>query len=69
MKLIRGAEMRYFGQLNDVDVALAETKDGEPFTEETLKELIGDSTNSTARSLVGLILPCRLFLRHSSSRQ
>ncbi|HME43345.1 MAG TPA: hydantoinase/oxoprolinase family protein [Syntrophorhabdales bacterium] len=41
MKLIRGAEMRYFGQLNDVDVALVETKDGEPFTEATLKELIG----------------------------
>jgi N-methylhydantoinase A len=40
MKLIRGAEMRYFGQLHDVDVALPETKKGEPFTESTLKELI-----------------------------
>ena len=41
MKLIRGAEMRYFGQLNDVNVALPETKNGEPFSEETLRELIG----------------------------
>jgi N-methylhydantoinase A len=41
MKLIRGAEMRYFGQLNDVNVALPETKDGEAFTEATLKQLIG----------------------------
>lgn len=40
MKLIRGAEMRYFGQLHDVDVALPETKKGEPFAESTLKELI-----------------------------
>ena len=40
MKLIRGAEMRYFGQLHDVNVALPETKKGEPFTEMTLKELI-----------------------------
>ena len=41
MKLVRGAEMRYFGQLHDVDVAIPETKEGEPFTEATLKELIG----------------------------
>ena len=40
MKLIRGAEMRYFGQLHDVNIALPETKKGEPFTETTLKELI-----------------------------
>jgi N-methylhydantoinase A len=40
MKLIRGAEMRYFGQLHDVNVALPEAKKGEPFTETTLKELI-----------------------------
>jgi len=40
MKLIRGAEMRYFGQLHDVNVALPETKKREPFTEKTLKELI-----------------------------
>jgi N-methylhydantoinase A len=39
MKLVRGAEMRYFGQLNDVNVVLPETKKGEPFTDETLKEL------------------------------
>lgn len=40
MKLVRGAEMRYFGQLHDVDVAIPETKEGEPLTEETLKGLI-----------------------------
>jgi len=45
MKLIRGAEMRYFGQLHDVDVALPETKKGEPFTEETFKALIGEFHN------------------------
>ena len=40
MKLIRGAEIRYFGQLHDVNVALPETDKREPFTEATLKELI-----------------------------
>ncbi|MGW8181379.1 MAG: hypothetical protein ACWGQW_21840, partial [bacterium] len=40
MKLVRCAEMRYFGQLHDVDVVLPETKKGEPFTEATLHELI-----------------------------
>jgi N-methylhydantoinase A len=40
MKLIRGAEMRYFGQLHEIDIALPETRKGDPFTEMTLKELI-----------------------------
>lgn len=40
IKFIRGAEMRYFGQLHDVNVILRETKKGEPFTEVTFKELI-----------------------------
>ncbi|MBW1803951.1 MAG: hydantoinase/oxoprolinase family protein [Deltaproteobacteria bacterium] len=40
MALVRGAEMRYFGQLRDIDVALPETGRGEEFTEETFKELI-----------------------------
>ncbi|MFH0915179.1 MAG: hydantoinase/oxoprolinase family protein [bacterium] len=40
MQLIRGAEMRYFGQLHDVDVVVAGTRQGQPFTEETLKELV-----------------------------
>jgi N-methylhydantoinase A len=40
MKLVRGAEMRYFGQLHDVDVVLPETKKGELFTQSTLKDLI-----------------------------
>lgn len=39
MKFIRGAEMRYFGQLHDIDVLLPETRRGEPFTEQTCKTL------------------------------
>ncbi len=40
IKFIRGAEMRYLGQLHDVNVLLQETKKGEPFTEVTLRDLI-----------------------------
>ncbi len=40
MKFIRGAEMRYFGQLHDIEVLLPETRRGEPFTEENFKALI-----------------------------
>jgi len=40
MKLIRGAEMRYFGQLRDITVFIAEAKSDAPFSEETLKALI-----------------------------
>lgn len=40
MRLIRGAEMRYFGQLRDIEVSLSEMKRGEPFTDEVFKELI-----------------------------
>jgi N-methylhydantoinase A len=40
MKLIRGAEMRYFGQLRDIDVSLPEREKGEPFTDEVFKALI-----------------------------
>jgi N-methylhydantoinase A len=40
MKLVRGAEMRYFGQLHDVDVNVPEAHEGKPFTEAALKELI-----------------------------
>jgi N-methylhydantoinase A len=40
MKLARGAEMRYLGQLRDIVVFLPENRKGEPFTDETLRELI-----------------------------
>ncbi len=40
MALVRGAEMRYFGQLRDIDVALPETRRGDEFTDETFKELV-----------------------------
>jgi N-methylhydantoinase A len=40
MALVRGAEMRYFGQLRDINVALPETKRGEKFTSGTFKELV-----------------------------
>jgi len=42
MKLIRGAEMRYFGQLQDIEVLLPEIKRGESFSEKNLKELIAE---------------------------
>ena len=45
MKLIRGAEIRYFGQLQDIEVLMPETKRGEPFREETLKALISEFHN------------------------
>jgi N-methylhydantoinase A len=41
IKLMRGAEMRYFGQIRDIVVFLPETARGEPFKETTLRELIG----------------------------
>ncbi len=40
IRLARGAEMRYFGQLRDIVIFLPETRSGEPFTEDTLKALI-----------------------------
>ena len=40
MSLVRGAEMRYFGQLRDIDVTLPEIKTGKPFLEANLKELV-----------------------------
>ena len=38
--LVRGAEMRYFGQLRDIVVALPETRKGDAFTDETFNELV-----------------------------
>lgn len=38
--MVRGAEMRYFGQLRDIDVTLPEIKTGEPFLETNLKDLV-----------------------------
>ena len=40
MKVVRGAEMRYFGQLRDINVTLPEARTGEPFTKVTIKELV-----------------------------
>jgi len=40
VKLARGAEMRYFGQLRDIMIFLPESESGEPFTDQTLKDLI-----------------------------
>jgi N-methylhydantoinase A len=45
MTIARSAEMRYFGQLRDIDVNLPEAKTGEPFTEATLKELVSTFHN------------------------
>ncbi len=52
MKLVRGAEMRYFGQLHDVDVAVPEAHQREAFSETTLKELIR-SFHEQHRALFG----------------
>jgi N-methylhydantoinase A len=42
MKLVRGAEMRYLGQLRDIVIFLSENRKGEPFTDRTLKALIAE---------------------------
>lgn len=42
MTIVRGAEMRYFGQLRDINVTLPETKLGSKFTKVTLKELLSN---------------------------
>lgn len=39
-RFLRGAEMRYFGQLHDIELLVPETKRGEAFTTETVKALI-----------------------------
>jgi N-methylhydantoinase A len=40
MTIVRGAEMRYFGQLRDINVTLPQVRAGRSFTEATLKELV-----------------------------
>ena len=45
MKVVRGAEMRYFGQLRDINVTLPEARTGESFTEVTIKELVASFHN------------------------
>jgi len=45
MTIGRGAEMRYFGQLRDINVTLPEAKTGKPFTKATLKELVASFHN------------------------
>ena len=40
ISIIRGAAMRYYGQLHSIDVFLPEHKAGNPFTDETTESLI-----------------------------
>ena len=40
MALMRGAEMRYLGQLRDIDVMLPETRSGAAFTQEDCRALV-----------------------------
>jgi N-methylhydantoinase A len=40
MTIVRGAEMRYFGQLRDIHVTLPEVRAGKSFTKATLRELV-----------------------------
>ena len=40
MALVRGAEMRYFGQLHDIDVSLPQTSPTDRATEATFKDLV-----------------------------
>ena len=40
MKFIRGAEIRYYGQIHDIEVFLPEMKRNQPFTGDTFKSLI-----------------------------
>ena len=52
MVLMRGAEMRYFGQLRDINVIIGESKRGEPFTEGSLQALV-QTFHDRHRSLYG----------------
>jgi N-methylhydantoinase A len=52
MAVVRGAEMRYFGQLRDIDVVLPEKKIGSPFAKTTLKEMIA-TFHTRHRALYG----------------
>ena len=40
MQIVRGAEMRYFGQLRDLSINLPEAALGTPFTAATLADLV-----------------------------
>lgn len=40
MKIVRGAGMRYLGQLRDINVALPESSAGVPFSDKALKDLV-----------------------------
>ncbi|MFC1910569.1 hydantoinase/oxoprolinase family protein [Chloroflexota bacterium] len=42
MTIMREAEVRYYGQLRDIDVMMPETKPGQAFTKRTLKELVAN---------------------------
>jgi N-methylhydantoinase A len=52
MLMVRSAEMRYFGQLHDIDILLPATKIGRPFTDADLKTLI-DAFHSRHAALYG----------------
>jgi len=52
MAVSRGAEMRYFGQLRDIDVILPETVPGDKFTEDTFHQLV-KSFHERHRELYG----------------
>jgi N-methylhydantoinase A len=52
MAVVRGAEMRYFGQLRDINVTVPEARVGKSFTKATLKELVA-SFHERHRALYG----------------
>ncbi len=52
MAVVRGAEMRYFGQLRDIDIVLPEKKIGSNFSKATLQELVA-SFHERHRALYG----------------
>lgn len=52
MALVRSAEMRYYGQLRDIDIFLPETKLGASFTQATLKQLL-EAFHTRHRELYG----------------
>jgi len=52
LAMVRGAEMRYYGQLRDIDVLLPETSLGSTFNDTTLKALVA-AFHSRHRELYG----------------
>jgi len=52
IRMIRGAEVRYYGQLHDIEVLLPETRKRDMFTEDTLKEIV-EEFHSRHESIFG----------------